>query len=132
MKKVLENAPNFYIFMAKRNFRMITLHILIKHFKIVTSTFHSDSVKIITHGSLSTDCTMEFKNVSVAAVRLFMAASILVFTSGCLRACSGSTSYGNLLNNTVKLIYTAVVSLYSVSHCLKSFQPAYYHNQHLG
>ena len=88
---------------------------------MVTSTLHSDSVKIITHGSLSTDCTMEFKNVSVAAVRLFMAASILVFTSGCLRACSGSTSYGNLLNNTVKLICSAVVSLYSVSHCLRVF-----------
>ena len=64
----------------------------------------SDSVKrekeIDTHGSLSTDCTMEFKNVSVAAVRLFMAASILAFTSGCLMACSGSTSYGNLLKKT--------------------------------
>ena len=40
--------------------------------------------------------------MSVAAVRLFMAASILAFTSGCLMACSGSTSYGNLLNKTVK------------------------------
>lgn len=39
--------------------------------------------------------------MSVAVVRLFMAASILSRTSGCLRACSGSTSYGSLLNSTV-------------------------------
>jgi len=44
---------------------------------------------------------MEFKNVSVACVSLFMAASILSRTSGCLSACSGSTSYGSLLNSTV-------------------------------
>lgn len=44
---------------------------------------------------------MEFKNVSVAVVRLFMAASILDCTSGCLSACSGSTSYGSLLKRTV-------------------------------
>ena len=35
-----------------------------------------------THGILSPDCTMEFKNVSVAVVSLFMAASILARTSG--------------------------------------------------
>ena len=40
---------------------------------------------------------MQFKNVSVAVVSLFMAASILSRTSGCLSACSCSTSYGNLL-----------------------------------
>ena len=45
-----------------------------------------------THGIFETDCEMEFRNLSVAAVSVFMAALILSCTSGCFSACSGSTS----------------------------------------
>lgn len=54
-------------------------------------------IKNRAYGILSPDWRIEFKKVSVAVVRLFTAASILELTSGCFMACSGSTSYGNLL-----------------------------------
>ena len=45
-----------------------------------------------TYGSLSADVKIESRNLSVAAVKLFIARSILLRTSACSRACSVSTS----------------------------------------
>lgn len=51
----------------------------------------------MTYGILSTDCTIELRNLSVADIRDLTDIDILSRTSGCFKACSGSTSYGSLL-----------------------------------
>lgn len=56
-----------------------------------------------TYGILSSDDTMEFKTLSVAARRARLEASNLLRTSSCDIACSGVTSYGSLLQDKIQL-----------------------------
>lgn len=56
-----------------------------------------------TYGILSSDDTMEFKTLSVAARRARLEASNLLRTSACDIACSGVTSYGSLLQDRIQL-----------------------------
>ena len=56
--------------------------------------------QIYPYGIFSTLPVILCRNLSVAAVSLLIAASTLLRTSGCSKACSGSTSYGSFLKNT--------------------------------
>lgn len=56
-----------------------------------------------TYGILSSDDTMEFKTLSVAARMARLEASNLLRTSLCDIACSGVTSYGSLLQDRIQL-----------------------------